>query len=96
MITGACMTMRRELADKLGGFDEGYVVGDLEDCDLCARVRMIGLTCAVDHDVQLYHLERRSQARPDQAWRRNLTLYNAWRHENRWFSSEQHTSRAHG
>jgi GT2 family glycosyltransferase len=85
MITGACMVIDRALATKLGGFDERYLIGDFEDCDLCAKVRAEGFTCAVDHEVQLYHLERRSQATSDQRWRHNLTLYNAWRYEDRWF-----------
>jgi O-antigen biosynthesis protein len=96
MITGACMVMRRKLAEKLGGFDEGYVIGDFEDCDLCAKARVLGLTCAVDHRVRLYHIERRSQARPDQPWRQNLTLYNAWRYESCWFSDAQHAAYANG
>jgi GT2 family glycosyltransferase len=87
MITGACMVIDRALATKLGGFDERYLIGDFEDCDLCAKVRAEGFTCAVDYDVQLYHLERRSQATSDQRWRHNLTLYNAWRYESRWFPS---------
>jgi GT2 family glycosyltransferase len=87
MITGACMVMERSLAVEFGGFDEAFIVGDFEDSDLCLRVRDRGLCCAVDHDVQLYHLERKSQAAPGQSWRMNLTLYNAWVHQRRWFGT---------
>lgn len=84
LITGACMVMRRSLAEQLGGFDEAYAIGDFEDTDLCMKIRDRGLGCAVDHDVRLYHLERKSQQGPGQRWRMNLTLYNAWVHHCRW------------
>jgi GT2 family glycosyltransferase len=83
-ITGACMLMRRELAIEMGGFDETYVVGDFEDTDLCLKLQVRGYRCIVDPDVQLYHLERKSQAGSGLGWRMNLTLYNAWQHERRW------------
>ena len=85
-ITGACMVMTRALAESLGGFDETFVIGDFEDSDLCLRIGARGLSCAVDLDVHLYHLERQSQGDMSNAWRFNLTLYNAWVHEGRWRS----------
>jgi GT2 family glycosyltransferase len=85
VITGACMVMRRSLALDLGGFDESFIIGDFEDADLCLKVRARGLSCAIASDVQLYHLERKSQAAPNQNWRMNLTLYNGWVHQRRWF-----------
>lgn len=84
-ITGACMVMRRSLAQELGGFDESYAIGDFEDTDLCFKIGRRGLGCAVDHDVRLYHLERKSQDGPGRHWRMNLTLCNAWLHQCRWF-----------
>jgi GT2 family glycosyltransferase len=72
---------------QLKGFDESYVVGDFEDSDLCLRVKREGKLCAVDHDVHLYHLERKSQENASESWRRNLTLYNAWVHQRRWFDA---------
>ena len=78
------MLMRRTLALELGGFDEAYVIGDFEDSDLCLRLHAMGLDCAVDPSIRLYHLERKSQATSAQPWRMNLTLYNAWVHERRW------------
>ena len=83
-ITGACMLMRRALAEQLGGFDEAYIIGDFEDSDLCLRLDELGLACAVDPEVHLFHLERKSQAGSGVGWRMNLTLYNAWQHERRW------------
>ncbi len=83
-ITGACVVMPRALASDLGGFDPSFAIGDFEDSDLCLKLRARGLDCAVDAGVQLYHLERQSQAGSEHRWRMNLTLYNAWLHESRW------------
>jgi GT2 family glycosyltransferase len=83
-ITAACMMLPRDLALDLGGFDPAYIIGDFEDSDLCMRIRGRGLRCVVDRDVRLHHLERRSQAKSAERWRRNLTLHNAWLHEQRW------------
>lgn len=84
-ITGACMVLKRSLALKLQGFDDAYVIGDFEDSDLCLRIRALDLACAVDTDACLYHLERKSQSPPSLRWRMNLTLYNAWVHQRKWF-----------
>ncbi len=86
-VTGACLLMRTELARVLGGFDEGYVIGDFEDADLCRRVQEQGLICVVDRRAQLYHLERQSQGLQEEPWRLNLTLYNAWRFQRQWEAS---------
>lgn len=83
-ITGACMMLRTDQARELGGFDESYIIGDFEDSDLCLRLGQRGLYTAVDLDVHLYHLERKSQAGSGENWRMSLTLYNAWLHERRW------------
>ena len=86
-ITGACMVLRRSLAIRLGGLDERYVIGDFEDSDLCLRLADRGLRCAVDPQVALIHLERRSQASSALGWRMGVTVYNAWQHDRRWRST---------
>jgi GT2 family glycosyltransferase len=78
-VTGACLLIPTSLVRGFGGFDEGYVIGDFEDADLCRKVTGKGLRCVVDRRAQLYHLERQSQGGQQSTWRLNLTLYNAWR-----------------
>jgi GT2 family glycosyltransferase len=78
------MVLERNLAERVGGFDEIYAIGDFEDSDLCLKLRTLGYGCAVDTDVRLYHLERKSQESSAAAWRLNLTIYNAWQHQRRW------------
>jgi GT2 family glycosyltransferase len=87
-VTGACMVLRRDLAQELGGFDETFAIGDFEDSDLCLRIRAKGLRCVVDHRARLFHLERQSQVTPDRMWRFNVTLLNAWTHTRRWFPAD--------
>jgi len=41
MVTGACMLVRRDLFEALGGFDTGHLNG-VEDVDLCLRAREKG------------------------------------------------------
>jgi GT2 family glycosyltransferase len=86
-ITGACMVMRRHLAQEIGGFSESYIMGDFEDADLCWQLQQKGLGCAVDLDLELYHLERKSHPGSAHNWSRNLTFFNAWVHNNRWASA---------
>lgn len=88
-VTGACMVMRADLAREVGGFDEGYVIGDFEDADLCEKVKARGLSCVVDQRARLYHLERQSMGNQAASWRFNLTLYNAWRFQNRWLKGPE-------
>jgi len=90
------MVMRHDLARTVGGFDETYVIGDFEDSDLCMKLQALGHDCAVDRDVQLYHLERKSQASSAIGWRLNLTLYNAWQHERRWGTTIAAHQAGHG
>ena len=83
-VTGACLLMPMQLARDVGGFDEGYVIGDFEDVDLCKKAQAQGRICVVDRRARLYHLERQSQGGQQSPWRLNLTLYNAWRFQKRW------------
>ena len=83
-ITAACMLLPRAALEALEGLDERFLVGDFEDADLCLRLAAAGRRIAVDHGVRMHHLERQSQAGSEQRWRMNLTLYNAWTHEQRW------------
>jgi GT2 family glycosyltransferase len=95
-ITGACMVMTRALAVEVGGFDEAFITGDFEDSDLCLKAKARGLSCAVDMAVHLYHLEGKSKFWPNDSGRMNLTLYNAWVHQRRWFKAPPLTVAAPG
>lgn len=84
-VTAACVLMEAALFRDLGGFSEDYIIGDFEDSDLCLRAGAAGRKNMVALDVELFHLERQSQAGTgDTLWRANLTAYNCWLHNNRW------------
>jgi GT2 family glycosyltransferase len=55
-VTAACMMMRLEVFDSVGGFDEAFVVG-FNDTDLCLRVRRAGYKVLYDGRTVLFHHE---------------------------------------
>jgi GT2 family glycosyltransferase len=55
-VTGACMLVRRQAWERLGGFDPGYVNG-LEDTDFCLRLGERGEVVRFCHECVLVHLE---------------------------------------
>lgn len=84
-VTGACMALRRQDFDRVGGWDTGYLVGDFEDSDLCLKLREAGLKVAYLPSVQLTHLERQSfKLLGQDDFRTRVVIYNAVRHQNRW------------
>jgi len=53
-ISGALMLLRREMFQRLGGFDEGYFL-HCEDLDLCRRVRNLGYQVLLAGDIRVHH-----------------------------------------
>jgi N-acetylglucosaminyl-diphospho-decaprenol L-rhamnosyltransferase len=54
-LTGACLMMRRDLFDRVGGFDESFFMY-FEDKDICKRVHEIGLKVVYYPETSLIHL----------------------------------------
>lgn len=54
-VTGASLTIRRQLFQKLNGFDLLYGAGTYEDVDLCLRVRQSQSRIIVDCNATGYH-----------------------------------------
>lgn len=61
-ISGACLLIRRELFEKLGGWDEGYFL-HCEDLDLCMRVRQAGARTLFVPGVTVNHVQGASSRR---------------------------------
>ena len=55
-VSGACMYLKRELLDAIGGFDEGYPMA-YEDVDLCLRAWEAGFKVIYYPNAELTHLE---------------------------------------
>lgn len=58
-VGGMFMLFRREVFEKLGGFDERYFLY-YEDVDLCARLRLQGYEVALCPDAKVIHHAHRS------------------------------------
>lgn len=73
-VTAACMMMRREVFDEVGGFDERLKVA-YNDVDLCLRLREAGYLNVFLPYVVLHHFESKSRGydvTPDK-WARDET-----------------------
>ena len=55
-VTGACMAVRKEVFDQIGGFDESYIVG-YGDIDLCFRIFDAGYRIVYTPFACLLHQE---------------------------------------
>jgi GT2 family glycosyltransferase len=60
-VTGACLAVARDRFERLGGFDESFIVTG-SDVDFGLRATKAGLVNVVDPDVQLFHYEKQSRA----------------------------------
>jgi GT2 family glycosyltransferase len=86
----------KDLYDEVGGLDEGYIIGDVEDSDFCLKLRARGSGSYYAPSVELYHLELRAQNLEGSTdWRASLNLHNAWRMTLRWSDEIQRLSRGH-
>ncbi len=57
---GLCLCIDRRVITEVGGFDEGYGMGNFEDDDLCIRIRGAGYGIYVCDDVFIHHFGSRS------------------------------------
>ncbi|MBL8055901.1 MAG: glycosyltransferase, partial [Anaerolineales bacterium] len=60
-VTGACLLIRREVWQALGGFDRAFGRGIYEDVDLCWRARQQGHSVWYTPAATLHHHEHASQ-----------------------------------
>jgi len=77
IVTGACMLVRRQIFQDLGGFDESFING-FEDVDFCLRVREAGYRVVYNPKSVLYHYESKTEGRflhETQNWK---ILYKKW------------------
>lgn len=61
-VTGACLLVRREAFEDVGGFDEALAVA-FNDVDLCYKLYEAGYYNVVRNDVVLYHHESLSRGK---------------------------------
>lgn len=54
-LMGFCFGMRREVLDRVGGFDPIFGIGGFEDDDYCMRVQLAGFRLLMIDDVLIHH-----------------------------------------
>ena len=60
-VSGGAMMVRRNVFEKIGGFDERYFMY-FEDVDLCLRAKKLGYKVAVNPKVRIFHESGKSFA----------------------------------
>lgn len=75
-VTGACLAMRKNVFEELGGFDESFPV-NYNDVDLCLRARQAGYEVIVEPAAVLRHYECESR-------QAGVRLQERYRFEQRW------------
>ncbi|MDH4152409.1 MAG: FkbM family methyltransferase [Nitrospira sp.] len=86
VVTGACLLIRRELFDEVGGFDEGFRNG-FEDVDLCLKVGQKGHRIVYQPRSVLYHLESQTPGRKAFEIENSARLQERWK-DHWWLADE--------
>lgn len=63
-VTGACLLVKKELFDKVGGLEETFAIS-LNDVDLCLKLREMGYLNVFTPFAELYHYESASRGLDD-------------------------------
>jgi GT2 family glycosyltransferase len=81
-VTGACMLMRRELFESLGGFDERFILCG-SDVEMCLRARALGLRNVMTPHARLVHRESRTRGTeiPRSDFQRSFAAYQPYLRE---------------
>ena len=81
--TAACLLIRKEIYDEVGGLDESYAVA-FNDVDFCVRVRQAGYTNVFTPFAQLYHYESKSRGTEDNPEKQKRFQGEVLRFQARW------------
>jgi GT2 family glycosyltransferase len=84
-VTGACLLTPRTVFERVGGFDEGFVLA-FNDVDLCVQIHQRGWRVVWTPEAELYHYESKTRGYEDtdekQArFKREIDLFRSkWAH----------------
>jgi len=77
-LSGACLVLRRDMADRIGGMDEGFFMY-IEDVDLCYRAHRAGYEVVYFPQVAVtHHIGKSSDTIPNRSilqWHRSMWRY---------------------
>ncbi len=82
-VSSACMLLRREVWDKVGGLDEDWAVA-FNDVDLCMRIRKAGYLIVWTPYAELTHYESKSRGMEDTPEKLKRFEGEAFRFRSRW------------
>lgn len=82
-VTAACVLIRRDVWDLVGGLDRDFPVA-FNDVDLCLRIRSAGFRVIWTPEACLYHLESASRGREDDQAKRERFNKDKARMLDRW------------
>ena len=82
-VSSACMMLRREVWDKVGGMDEDWAV-TFNDVDLCMRIHKAGYFIVWTPFAELYHYESKSRGYEDTPEKRKRFKGEVLRFRSRW------------
>ncbi|MDT7689160.1 MAG: hypothetical protein QOE46_1919 [Acidobacteriota bacterium] len=82
--SGASLLVRKELFDRLGGFDRRYAPAYYEDTDLCMGVRSLGKKVIYQPHSRLYHFEGGTAGNDMSAGFRRYQLINRDKFYDKW------------
>lgn len=71
VLTGACVAVRRDVYERVGGFSENFPL-NYNDVDLSMKVRHVGLRAVWLHDVELFHFESVTRDNSIRPWESDL------------------------
>ena len=79
-VTGACLFIRKNLFEKVSGFDERYLNG-FEDIDLCFQVSELGYTVMYNPQSCLYHYESMTEGRFNDDTNNSVLFFEKWKNK---------------
>ena len=82
-VTGACLMVRREVYEAVGGLDESFAVA-FNDVDFCVRVRKAGYQNMFTPFAMLYHYESKSRGLDEAPEKRARFVSEVTRFQTRW------------
>ncbi len=82
-VIGFCMLVKREVIEKIGGFDPQFGLGNFEDDDFCIRARIAGFRIKIAHDVFVHHFGSKT-FQSEQIDYRELMLSNWEKFKRKW------------
>ena len=82
-VTAACVMVRRDVWDQVGGLDETFEVA-FNDVDLCMRIRAAGYLIVWTPFAELYHYESKSRGLDEAPEKRKRFLGEVERFQTRW------------